>query len=96
MEQELRLIEMINRAIAHGKLKDTKYRPIAVGRIPIDRELGYRSKLDRRPEFLNEMREYGNARARFFLKERKGRFYAMRAVGVYESDNVAENPTSKF
>ena len=41
MEQELTLIEIINRLIAQGKLIDPKYHPIHVARITLDRELDY-------------------------------------------------------
>ena len=92
MEQELRLIEMINRLIAQGKLNDPKYHPIHVARIVLDRDLDYGSKLDRRPEFLDELREYGKAKARWFLKERQGRKYTLQALGVLASDGAAVAP----
>jgi NTE family protein len=82
LEQELRFIEMNNRAIAEGRLKDPAFRPIHIGRIPLDRDLGYRSKLDRRPEFLRELKEYGKTKARWFLQERDSRKYAMAALGT--------------
>jgi NTE family protein len=71
MEQELSFIERLNRAIADGKIADPRYRPMRVSRVSLDRELGYRSKLDRRPQFLEELREFGNTKARWFLKERE-------------------------
>jgi NTE family protein len=71
MEQELKFIERLNQAVATGKIDRTRYRPIQVSRISLDRELGYRSKLDRRAEFLTELREYGNTKARWFLRERE-------------------------
>jgi NTE family protein len=77
LEQEIRFIEMNNRAIAEGKLKDPAVRPIHIARIPLDRDLGYRSKLDRRPEFLRELMEYGKTKSRWFLQERESRKYAM-------------------
>ncbi len=70
MEQELGFIETLNRAIRQGRLADSKFHPIEVTRIPLDRELSYRSKMDRRPEFLDELREYGKTKCRWFLKER--------------------------
>lgn len=85
MEQELGFIEMINRGLAEGRLSDRVYHPIHVGRIPLDRSLGYRSKLDRRPELLRELREYGKAKSRWFLKERESRKYMMKAKHVAES-----------
>lgn len=86
MEQELKLIELINRLIARGKLKDPRYHPIHVSRIPLDRELDYGSKLDRRPAFLDELREHGKARARWFLKERQANKYILEALGVIATD----------
>ena len=63
---------MLNRAIAQGRLNDPKFHPIDVARIPLDRELSYRSKLDRRPEFLDELREYGRTKWRWFLQGARG------------------------
>jgi NTE family protein len=71
MEQELSFIESINKALAQGKLNDPRYRRTRVARIALDRELGYRSKLDRRPELLDELREFGKTKCRWFLKERE-------------------------
>jgi NTE family protein len=71
MEQELGFIERLNRGLAAGTVDRLKYRPIQVSRVALDRELGYRSKLDRRPEFLDELRGYGNTKARWFLRERE-------------------------
>ncbi|HKQ71056.1 MAG TPA: patatin-like phospholipase family protein [Polyangiaceae bacterium] len=85
MEQELKFIEMNNRAIAEGRLRQPKYGPIHIARIPLDRDLGYRSKLDRRPEFIRELREYGKTKARWFLQERSSRKHAMRAQGTSTS-----------
>jgi NTE family protein len=82
MEQELRVIETNNRAIAEGRLKQPKCGPIHIARIPLDRDLGYRSKLDRRPEFLRGLMEYGSTKARWFLQERESRKNAMVALGT--------------
>jgi NTE family protein len=71
LEQELRFIERLNRAVAAGKINPDRYRPMRVARIALERELGYRSKLDRRPDFLEELREYGHTKARWFLKDRQ-------------------------
>jgi NTE family protein len=73
MEQELSFIERLNQGIASGVVDRTRYRPIHVSRLPLERELGYRSKLDRRPGFLQELREHGRTKARWFLKERESR-----------------------
>jgi NTE family protein len=85
MEQELRFIEMNNRAIAEGRLKQPKYRPIHIARIALDRDLGYRSKLDRRPDFLRGLREYGRTKSRWFLQERESKRYAIAAYGTVAS-----------
>ncbi len=82
LEQELRFIEENNRAIAEGRIKNPAHRPIHIARIPLDRDLGYRSKLDRRPEFLWELKEYGKTKSRWFLQERESRKYAMAALGT--------------
>ena len=71
MEQELKFIERLNQGLASGTIDRTRYRPIQVSRVSLDRELGYRSKLDRRPELLDELRGYGNTKARWFLRERE-------------------------
>jgi NTE family protein len=73
LEQELTFIDMINRAIASGTLKDPKFRPITVSRIALDRDLNYRSKLDRRAVLLDELRELGRTKVRWFLRERAAR-----------------------
>jgi len=79
MEQELGFIETLNRAIRKGQLSDPNRHPIQVSRIPLDRELNYRSKLDRRPELLSELREYGRTKCRWFLKERETRAPMVKA-----------------
>jgi NTE family protein len=89
MEQELKLIEMINRAIAAGAVKNPKMHPISVTRIQLDRDLGYRSKLDRRPDFLEELTDYGRAKAQMFLKERDRKTYTSRSLGLIASDAAA-------
>jgi NTE family protein len=70
MVQELAFIEAVNRNLARGALVDPRYRPIQVSRIMLDRDLDYRSKLDRRPQLLSELMEYGKMQWRWFVKER--------------------------
>jgi NTE family protein len=70
MEQELRFIDVINRALAQGLLQGTRFRPIQVSRISLDLDLSHRSKMDRRPELLAEWRELGRTKSRWFLKDR--------------------------
>jgi len=78
MEQELLFIETLNRAIRNGRLTDPAFNQIRVSRISLDRELGYRSKLDRRPAFLDDMREYGKTKCRWFYKEREAKLQMLR------------------
>jgi NTE family protein len=73
MEQELRFIEKINQAVSEGWVDRSRFNHVRVSRIALDRELNYRSKLDRRPEFLNELREYGRTKVRWVLHERRSR-----------------------
>jgi NTE family protein len=89
MEQELRLIEWVNRRIASGKLNDRKYHPIHVARIALDRDLNYVTKLDRRPDFLEDLRAYGETKAHRFLKEREGMKPTMEALGVLAKSSRA-------
>jgi NTE family protein len=71
MEQELGFIETINRAIARGAFRNPDARQIKISRITLDRNLPSRSKLDRRPEFLGNLRQYGQTQSRRFLKDRE-------------------------
>jgi NTE family protein len=73
MEQELSYIESLNRAMSEGKINDPRFRRTRVFRISLDRELGYNTKLDRRPALLHELRELGKTKCRWFLKERESR-----------------------
>jgi NTE family protein len=86
LEQEIRVIQMMNRLLANGSIVASKYHPIHVARITLDRELDYASKLDRRPEFLTDLREYGRAKARMFVKERQSTLHMLRALGVIADD----------
>ena len=88
LEQELEIVEMVNRLLAQGKLKDEKYHPIHVSRIALEQDLDYASKLDRRPDFLDELMAHGKARARWFLKERESRKHTLVALGVLAGNGV--------
>ena len=90
LEQELRLIQMMNRLLANGTVNASKYHPIHVTRITLDRELDYASKLDRRPEFLTQLQDYGRAKGRMFLQERHGNLHTLRALGVIPPDVTAQ------
>jgi NTE family protein len=80
MEQELKFIDTINRALAERKIQDSKYRRIRVSRICLDRELNYRSKLDRSPQLLGELRDYGIMKWKRFVKERTAWMEDTRAL----------------
>jgi NTE family protein len=70
MEQELKFIESINRAIASGMISDASRRLIRIERIALDRQLPSRSKLDRNTELLGDLLAYGDTKAKWFLKTR--------------------------
>jgi NTE family protein len=70
MEQELGFIETFNRVIARGVVNDPSLREIRISRIALDRDLPSRSKLDRRPELLGDLLQYGQTKSREFLKNR--------------------------
>lgn len=93
MEQELRQIEMINRMIARGAFADGRFRPIHVSRVVLDRDLDFRSKLDRRAGFLKELMEYGRTKARLFLDDRQRKKYVLKALGVL-SNGAAAPPSA--
>jgi len=71
MEQELGFIETFNRAIETGAVKNPDLRRIRISRIALDRNLNSRSKLDRRPELLGDLRQYGQTKSRWFLRDRE-------------------------
>jgi NTE family protein len=73
MEQELGFIETFNRALAKGAIKDPDLRQIRISRISLDRNLPSRSKLDRRPELLANLQQYGQTKSRRFLKDLRDR-----------------------
>jgi NTE family protein len=89
MEQELRFIQFVNRSLQSGLIDRKKFRPVEVLRLPLDRDLGYQSKLDRRPEFLNELMEYGKAKSRWFLKERE-----LRTQSTTDFDDTSSHASS--
>jgi NTE family protein len=82
LEQELTLIDMLNRGIARGRINDPNLHPMRVSRISMDRELSYQSKLDRRPKHLDELREFGRTKWRLFLKERDSRMEQLPTKGA--------------
>jgi NTE family protein len=84
MEQEVRFIETLNRAIALGTVNDPRYRRIRISRITLDRTLHSRTKLDRSPELLEDLLAYGHTKAKWFLKERQEAWSEAGAAGAGE------------
>lgn len=70
LEQELFFIAKITELVAAGALAGTKYREITVGRVVLDRDLDYASKLDRSPAFISDLIAYGEEQATAFLQSR--------------------------
>ena len=91
MIQELHFIETINHAVESGLLTDTKYRVVEVEAIQLDRELDYRTKLDRAPEFLRELMDYGQAKWRWFAADRARR----RRGAPKQPRSESERPSSQ-
>jgi NTE family protein len=79
--QELAIIDAINRAIERGAMTDPRYKLVQVERIYLDRALHYRTKLDRRPEFIRELMQYGQNKWRAFARERARAAPAESRVG---------------
>jgi NTE family protein len=69
--QELFFIEKVNEWIEKGYFDKTKtnYKTIQVRFIKMLRELDLETKLDRRPEFIEEMKSYGEKQAGEFLSQ---------------------------
>jgi NTE family protein len=67
--QEIHFIEVVNKWVDEGRLSDTKHKVIEVKRIQMLRDLDLVSKLNRSPEFIEGMMDYGEERAEEFLKE---------------------------
>jgi NTE family protein len=71
MNQEVRFVEKVNEWVADGTISADRFGHIDVHRIEMDRQLGYASKVDRRPAFLDALQELGRERAEAFLEERE-------------------------
>jgi NTE family protein len=69
LSQELFFINKINELVASGALTG-KYREISVGKIVMDRDLDYASKLDRSPGFIADLIAHGEEAATAFLASR--------------------------
>jgi NTE family protein len=66
LNQELHFIEAVNDWIEAGHLPDD-YKYVEVRCLTLDRELDYASKFERDPDFIRELREYGEAQTDKFL-----------------------------
>jgi len=70
LNQEVRFVEKVNEWVADGTLPSARFEHIDVHRIELGRQLGYATKVDRRPEFLDSLRALGRERAAAFLTGR--------------------------
>ncbi|MGA7123926.1 MAG: hypothetical protein WBY94_27745, partial [Polyangiaceae bacterium] len=59
------------RAIASGTISDPRRRMIRIKRIVLDRALHSRTKMDRNAELLSDLLAYGQAKSKWFLRERR-------------------------
>jgi len=71
LEQELRFVAKINELLRRGLLVNSPYRPIAVRRIVLERDLDYATKFDRSESLIRGLMSYGREQAREFLNERE-------------------------
>lgn len=69
LEQELYFINKINEFIKNNELLTDKYKHIEIRRIEMLRDLDYISKLDRNPNFIEDMIAYGEAQAEAFFQQ---------------------------
>lgn len=67
LNQELGFIERINEWVADGTLPADEFQQTSIHRIQMGKRFHCSTKVDRDPEFLGELRELGNQRAREFL-----------------------------
>ena len=65
LNQEIRFIDTINDLLPY--LPESRYKHVEVRRIEMLRRLDAATKLDRRPSFIQEMMDYGEAQAETFL-----------------------------
>ena len=74
--------DVYKRQLVQGAIKDPKMREIKISRIALDRNLHSRTKLDRRPELLGDLRQYGETKSRRFLGERRSQGAGRAVIGV--------------
>lgn len=63
LEQEVYFINKINEFVKEGSFSKGDYKKILVQRVTMDKELPYSSELDRNPEFIKDMMQYGEKKA---------------------------------
>jgi NTE family protein len=68
LNQELRFVEQVNEWLDAGYLPEERFVHTEIRRLPLRRELGYPSKLDRRASFVEGLIERGERRAAAFLE----------------------------
>ena len=71
LNQELRFIERVNQWVEEGTLPADEFTHTEVSRIQKGRRYGCATKLDRDPDFLDELQALGEQRAREFLASRE-------------------------
>jgi len=69
LNQEISSIEAFNRWLQKGHFSTDRYKYVKIRKIELDLPLDYSSKLDRSPAFIRKLMNYGEEKARVFLKE---------------------------
>ncbi|AWB27644.1 patatin-like phospholipase family protein [Halococcoides cellulosivorans] len=70
MNQELRFVEQVNEWIEDGRLPPEEFSKTAIHRIAMGKRFGASSKIDRDPDFLDELQALGRERCGEFLDGR--------------------------
>lgn len=69
MNQELRFIHRVNEWVEAGHLPEAHYKPVRTRKIEFNRELHSATKLDRSPDFIEELLDLGEQRGRSFVAQ---------------------------
>ncbi|MFC6976059.1 patatin-like phospholipase family protein [Halomicroarcula sp. GCM10025709] len=72
LNQELRFIERVNEWVEDGTLPAAEFTHTEIRRIELGEQLGYATKVDRNPQFIEALQDLGRERGRAFLAERAG------------------------
>lgn len=91
LNQELRFVETVNRWLARGDLPEEEYRHTEIRRLKLDKSLDYTSKLDRNPEFLEELTAAGIETTERFLEDVDIGGHSHEAQ-IYSSHSPEERP----